>query len=363
MPQTININGQEIPIEQFRNDWALVLMSQGVIAKLSLSRWRATARLTPDLLGLKFTEDNGFEFMNRYIDLGKQRLLPPEILENVTTLENKARSTLSTYSFSTIWGNFIPFTAFDEWEKLNNSIRNDYMAQALLIGSKYKEIVSIVKEEYKSMAKDVWHRLYPDDKSGATPSFIDNFVAKVVEKIPPQEEIVSSFKYDTTYFIIPMPSFVQENIARAEKIRLQSEVERFNSELEKKTKQRISEEYIKRKKELIDGFLESTVFSMRKYVSELCDDVLKSIGQQKSNSIKSKNINRLKFMIKRVRIINFYDDKEVSRLLNDLEIEIDKVKGETEKDIVVEKLREIVEVGKKEFVPKNFNPSISVLEV
>lgn len=357
----ININNKEVHVEQFMSDWALALMSQGVIVRLSISRWRAEARLTPEMLGLRFVDGDGLDFMHDYVRLGKQKLLPPAILKEIETLEGMARNNLAYYSFDTVWGRFVPFTAFDEWERLNKNIRNDFFEQARSLGRQYDVIVASVKEDYKKMAKDVWFRLYPD-KGEPTLSFIDDFVSKIVAKIPSQIDIISTFKYDVTYFIIPMPSFVEENVARAEEIRRQSEMTQFSTDLEKQTKKRISEEYVQRKKELIDGFLESTVVNMRKYVSELCDVVLRSIGKQSSGDIKLSHVNKIKAMIKKVRFLNFYDDKEIDGLIKDLENEIDKIKGELNQDLIVVKLKEIVEVGKKEFTPKNFNPAISVLE-
>lgn len=365
MSQTINIDSKEIPVKEFRNDWALALMSQGVIAKLSINFWRANSRLTPEILGLKFADEEGFNFSQKYLQLGTQKLLPPEILSAINILDRRARETLDNYSFETVWGRFVPFTAFDEWERENGIIQRDFLQQAVILGNKYDEIVHSVKEEYKKMAKDVWVRLYPEDKYGATPSFIENFVDKTVAKIPSREDVVSSFKYSATYFIIPMPSFVADNIAKAEQIKRREEIAQFESDLEKQTKQRISEEYIKRKKELIDGFLESTVISMRKYIAELCDTVLISINKKGYAKVTNVHVNKIKGMIKKIKLLNFYNDKEVSDLIKELGVEVDKdnIKGELNQGIIVEKLKEIADSVKREYIPRNFNPSISVLEL
>ena len=362
MAQIITIDDKEIQAQQFRNDWALALMSRGVIVRLSIRRWGATSKLTPELLGLRFSGEDTFKFFCQYLNLGKQKLLPPPILQEIMTLEQKARVLLDHYSFDTVWGKFVPFTAFDEWEKANNKIHDDFLAQALELGKQYHSIVQSVKEDYKKMAQDVWIRLYPEDKGGPTSAFIEDFASKIIQKIPSQEELVSSFKYYSTYFIIPMPSFIEENLAKIGQIQRQEEIEKFNLELEKQTKKKIANEYVERKKELIDGFLESTVISMRKYVEELCDNVMYSLMKKPHKSIGTRHINRLKNMIRKVKVLNFYDDKEISLLLNGLDTELDKIKGETDRGVIIDKLKEIVEVTKQEYLPKNFNPAISVLE-
>ena len=68
-------------------------------------------------------------------------------------------------------------------------------------------------------------------------------------------------------------------------------------------------------------------------------------------------------MIEKVQTLNFYDDDKIAQLLNSLEIEIGKYKGETNNGMVAEKLKEIVEVSSKDYFEEEFNPTIDCLEV
>lgn len=357
------INGKEIDAKQYRNDWALALMSQGVIVRLSISRWRATAPLNIEDLGLKFSDKDGIGFMRKYIELGREKLLPPNVLSEIENVEARARLRLKESSFDTVWGYFVPYTAFEEWERENDSIRRDFMEAARRLGERYEEIIMIIRDEYRKMAKDVWMRLY-QDQGAPTESFIENFVSKIIAKIPSKIDIVSSFKYEVTYFVIPMPSMIEDNISKAQQIKMEREAKQFESELEKNTKKKISEEYIKRKQELIDGFLEATVVSMRKYVAELCDEILRSmsIGGDKKDLSKVQK-NKIKRVIKKINLLNFQNDSEINGLLKELEIEIDKFKGERNGDVIAQKLQEIVDMGAKEFIPTDFNPAIEYMEV
>lgn len=365
MPDAININGQDIPIEQFQNDWALALMNRGIIVRLSITRWRATTRLTPEMLGLKFLDDDVIGFVNNYISLGKQKLLPPAVMSDIGVYERRARNILSEYSFDTVWGRFVPYTAFDQWQQENEENRRNFLEAAQALGNRYDEIISIVRRDYRQLARDVWARLYPENQEGATDSFLDNFTNRVIGKIPPLEEIIDTFKYEVTYLVIPMPSFVESNIAKADEIRRNNELKNLESELAQSTRRRVEEEYVRRKQELIDGFLEKTVSELRTYVSDLCDSVLKAIGKQShmAKDIPKAQRERIKKMIKKVRYLNFYEDDEVNKLLNDLDTEITKYKGERDRDIIVDKLQEIVDIGSKEFRPTNFNPAIGVLSL
>ena len=358
----IEINNKEISVEQMRSDWAMAIMTRGVIVKLKISKWCAYTGLTSETLGLKFVDSETYNFSKKYIRLGQQRLLPQGVIKELNTVENSAKRLLLEYSFNTVWGHFIPFSAFNEWESKNVLIKKDFMEQARVLGDKYDQIVGMVREEYKNLARDVWARLYPNGGE-PTLAFTDDFVNKIIAKIPSRESVVASFSYDVDYFIIPMPSFIEDELAKANQIRIRSELEKQNAELEKETRRRISEEYMGKKCELIDGFLESTVIHMRKYVGEICDGILKSIGKSKSvNCVTISSVNNIKALIKKVKLLNFYDDSEISGLFNQLDVDLEKIKGELDNDAIISKLKKIVEISSSEFVPKNFNPSISVLE-
>ena len=364
MSETVKINDKEVNVEQVRNDWALALMSKGLIVRLTIGRWGGKTRLNYEDLGLKFSDTEAVNFAHEYINLGSLKLFPPEISTELLRIERAARENLFRYSYDTLWGRFIPVTAFDAWKEQDDIFRNDYMMAAQAIGVRHDEIVAAVKSEYRKMAKDVWARLYPEDKAGAPQSFIENFVGNVVAKIPSREDIAASFKYDLMYLVIPMPSLIEENLARAQDIKRESEEKNFNSILEQQTRTILSQEYIRRKKELIDGFLEKTVVSMRHHIAELCTNILTSINRKsRVEKVTVKEINKLRTMISDIGLLNFHNDAEVNKLLKELNEEVEKFKGERNDDIVVTKLQEIVDVSSREFVLDNFNPMIDYLEI
>ena len=359
----MNINEKNIEVKQYRNDWALALMSQGIIVKLTINRWRGTARLSSDELGLKFNNDVTRKVTDQYISLGSEKLIPPDIENIFSSIESESRRILKSYSFPTVWGYFVPFTAFDAWEKANEEMRSKYFLAANQMVEQYYDIIDTVKNAYSHMALDVWTRLYPNG-GDATQSFVSDFVNKVIAKIPDRLTIMSNFKYDTTYFVIPMPSIIEENLSRARKEERKREMEEFTSKLERETREKVAKAYLDRKQDLIDGFLESTVVSLRKYVAELCESVLSSLGQEsKKREISRSHKERIKKTIKKVKTLNFYDDKEMLVLLNNLETEVDKFKGERDNNQIICTLQNIVDVTKSEFTPEDFNPSISTLDI
>ena len=346
MENLTDINKKEIDIKQLRNNWALSLMGQGIIVKLALSRWRGIAPLDSTQLGLRFNNNDSINFMKNYVVLGHENLLPPKIKQEIDHIEKKARSTLKEYSFNTIWGKFIPFSAFNEWEKQNNEIKGEYVQIATLIHEKYDEIIQVIKEEYKKMAKDAWLRLYVN-QGNPTESFIEDYVSRIILKIPSRNDLVASFKYETTYFIIPMQSFIEENNTKD-----------IGNNIQIDAKKRVSEEYLKRKQELIDNFLGATVIKLRNYISEECKIIATSIKDNKENKgvkdVNKKQLNKIKKMISRVNILNFYDDYAVKNILLDIEREITKFREDRDKETILEKLNQIIEISEKELTQENF---------
>ena len=352
-------------IKMVKENWVLGLMQKGLIIQLSIKRWRATARLTPDDLGIKFIDADSLDFSKRYLYLGMQLLLPPEVLKDFVQIEQRGRILLKTMSFDTPWGRFVPESALDEWERQNELIRNDFMSAARMFGDRYNEIVDRVREDYKLFGKDVWARLYPQNANGATVSFIEHFAQKAVEKIPPREDIVRSFSYNYVCFEVPMPSFVQADVARANGLKRADDLAEEDVSIQKETKKRLAKVYIEKKEEFLDGFLESTVEQFRGEIAKLCFAVLESLGKnkKKNGSITEGQQKKITNMIKKIKQLNFYDDKAISELMGDLEKEVDKISGEMNTDIIADRLAKIVEKSTEEIDPLDFNPAVDYLEI
>jgi hypothetical protein len=356
----MEIEGQEVG--HVREDWAVALMEQGVIVKLTISRWRATSSLRYEELGIAFNDSESQEFMSKYITLGQEKLLPPKVLREITSIEARARRCLAAYSFDTVWGRFVPYSAFTDWKRESDEIREEFFALGKDLGERYDEIVQEVRAEYNVMGADVWRRLYPDDIQPPSASFLQNFTSRIVDKIPNREEIVASFKYETTFFKIPLPSFIQEDIARIENIVLESEMKARDHLRELETKEIIANEYRERKKELIDGFLNSTVDHLRHHIAELADHTY-AVLQRNEKDITLTHVKKIKKMIAQVKNLNFYNDEEIHDILNSLDAEVSKYKGERDKKVISTKLRELVNLGKQEYMPKGYNPIINVMDI
>jgi hypothetical protein len=75
------------------------------------------------------------------------------------------------------------------------------------------------------------------------------------------------------------------------------------------------------------------------------------------------HVKKINKMIAQVRNLNFHDDKEIDKILNDLEAEVSKYKGERDKVVIQTKLRELVDLAKEEYMPEGINPIVDIMDI
>jgi hypothetical protein len=223
-------------------------------------------------------------------------------------------------------------------------------------------MVDLIVNDYRVIAKDAWHRMYSKD-SDPTAAFIENFILQIKSRIPTREDIYSSFSYRSVFYSIPVPSSICGDIALANEIMREDDRKTFELEREKDAKNKIREMFIQKKAEIVDDFLNSTVCFLRQTVAEICESVLNNIKEENYLKINKLNIQKLKNMIKKVESLNFYNDSEITCLLNEVNTEIEKSAGIRDNGYICDKLVEIVNVSKKNLHVSDFNPLISSLEI
>lgn len=359
---TVRIGEREVDVDTAKAEWALALMEKGVIVDLTITQWRGTAKLSPSDLGITYSDPEIKDFMDKYIRLGTERLLPPAIRAELSRLTNLGRSCLENHSFDTVWGRFVPFSVFELWYDENQTLQRMYYNYASEFAARRNEIAGMIANEYRKMATDVWRRIYPS--SGEAPeSFITQFTDNIVAKIPDENEMLTMFKYEATFLSIPLPTIIQQNIEQAKSIERESVKKDYEAELERRARQRITDEYVTKKQEIIGGFLNSTVNYLRKCIQDLCLDALDSLGKARVKGLGLQQKTRILNVIEKVEKLNFYNDEEINKIIAELRMETLRVKGEDDKEDLVATLQRIVEVTSEEFTPKDFNPSVDYLEV
>ena len=353
----INVDELGIKSHIYDDEWVMALMQRGVIVNLTVGYWRGSVALDHDTLGIKFA-NNTRDFVNNYIKLGTCKVFPPGLLNEISKVAREAKENLAAHSFKTIWGDFVPYRAFPSWEEKNNIIKERFMGYSEKIACEYHEIVRDVKEDYSSLACDVWQRLNPHSKV-INDSFVNNFVNGIEEKIPDRDKIISSFKYDVTYYVIPLPSFLADDIAQKIK---KEQLTEYEIALEKETKRKIATCYIEQKRNLIDGFLNSTVIYLRKYIYDICNSVLESVKNKEKSDLTTANLKKINDMVEKVNMLNLFDDEEISSHIRDLEYIVNKYYGHHNSEKIITKLVDIKNIAKSSF-SENYNPTFDNVNI
>ena len=369
MPEYTAISS-DIKEINYREEWALALMQRGVIVDLKVSRWQGITKLDAEELGLTYQDEETVNFMKKYIKLGSEKLIPPEIDKEIKIIESRARSCLKSYTYDTLWGRFLPYSAWQSWCDENEIIRQEFLTAMKVFNEKYDDIVKIIRENYKNLAKGAWRKIYPHDDKEPSVAFLEDFTSKIISKIPTPEKIISSAKYEVNYFTIPLPSFIQEDLLKSEKIFNERILEDYKTlinrdllETEKEAKRKIIEEFNAKKRDNIDAFLNSTVIALRTHVSDLCDKIIASIKLNKKEAINTSNICKIKSIIENFKILDFYNDKEINDMLKELNLEISKYKGEISKTVVLKKLQHLSDMSSKQIMNEDFNPTIEFIDL
>jgi len=322
-------------------DWATPLMRRGIVVKLSIKRWRATQRISKGDTGLNSKDSNWMEFSTNYLSLGKKFLLPVESLSLLNRIENRGRANLKECSYDTVWGHFVPYNSYAEWKERNEEIKKEYFELANEMSLNYNTLVSEVLEEYKKHAKILYDSIeVPLEKYD---SFEKDYLNKIKESIISAEKFRASFEYECFYSFIPIPSEIQKDLLEVESLENQKE----EVSKEREIRKIVIADTADLKSKYIDQFLESTVGGIRSMVARVIEDVRDGIDRNENNPTIGKSRTKLLKMIKKIRMLDFYDDAEIQDLLNKLQLDLNKDKEDRSEDEVVKTLIKLETSAKK----------------
>lgn len=328
------------------SDWALALMSKGVIVDIKISYYRGTERLLPFDVGWK--QDLSRE-EKEHIKLGVKNILPSEFTKEIAQIEGMARKNLSFYSHKTLWGQFVPYITFNTWYNKHKEIQSLFEEFKSATYDKYDLIVQHSRSIYRELACKVWQKNYEGEP---TESFISDYIYKTLKLFPERDKLCNSMSMNIDYFQIPLPSFLSENIVIADQHIRDNEIKNAEHQLTLQSKELINSYYVSKKQQMIDSFLNDTVLDLRKYVYEYCQNILEFLNKkdekvqlsvfQKEGLIKT---------IEKFEHLNFYNDKEIDSKLNQLRTELIKPGRDCDGEKIKFHLEEILNKSSEDFDP------------
>lgn len=315
-------------------DWAVPLMQRGIVVRLEIGRWRGTAKIDPEELGLaNIRDDDWYDFSKDYLKMGRKLIMPKEVMDRFARIEALARVNLERNSFDTIWGRFVPCTVFKEWREINENIKKQYFNVADEVLKDYDKIKEQVLEKYKIYARVLFEKSLSDLTYD---EFEKRLLKDIQNKMHSPESFRKSFEFETIYYFIPSITEVGEELKIAGE--QEKEIQSIQKELE--MKEFIQEETKKQKTELIEKFLESTVGKIREMILEIIGGVKEGIESGKSVS-SEKTRKKLIAMIDKIRILDFYNDEKIRDLIDKLQLDLEKDKEYRSDDEIMKSLEDL----------------------
>jgi hypothetical protein len=336
--KNINTSGEQ---------WAIPLIKRGVIVKVEIKYWRARKTLSESEIGINMNEKFWGKFSKEYISLGTKALLPRDVLGKIKAFENVSRKNLKDNSFETVWGHFVPCTMFFDWKQKNNELEEEFKKIIEEIVEKYDESTEKVIQEYSNFCKNLWDSGNVNRETWSDyDSFKSSFLTKIKSEIITKESFRQYSEYNTFYFFIPTPDEVEKNISETKKHIIDSHI----NEQEKNMKLQLRQEMEKYKNEQFESFIDSTVSKIRESIIEMIVAVRNGVANEMDYDLTiGKNKKRIESMIKKIRGLNFIDNKEIDNIVDEMKSEIMKPREHRNNDSLWSSLRELETFIKKDF--------------
>jgi hypothetical protein len=242
------------PIDE---NWVLKLMQKGVLVQLHIGYWRPYSRLTESELGI--SED---ESVKEYLQLGRKKLLPPEMVARLENIEKRARYALEENSFKCFWGRFVPVTAWNRWRDENEVIKSQFYAIRDEVISNLPESIGQLRDIYSQMAMEAYKRSKYDSEAQVPEHYIETFISKCLEQIPSPDDMRRLFKYEEVYTYIPLPN--------------QLTLQQMGSP-EDAMRRQVAQEMNDHKQEMVADFLAEINTNLRSMIVDACQSVRDSI--------------------------------------------------------------------------------------
>jgi Mg2+ and Co2+ transporter CorA len=293
---------------------ATQLAREGILFDLHIGRTRFEIGLSPKDLGVAGEGDSSDykEFLAEYINLGRKRLIPASIINQLNRLESRARNILKDkYSFKTAWGYFIPYKLYDNFVKELDEIEAEYRQVHDEIIERYDSIRWSTYRKYQEAAPEVYRRLKKDPYVEVPDEFVETFTEHVMKRFPTKEQIRNSYLFQREISFVPLTNTLRELEAHIEsnKIKLEAQKE-------------VAKEARKTYKKQIGDFISDLAAQLRSMIYEAVSKASESVVN--NGSLKPANVTSLRRLIEKIERLNFMDDQQVIKQLDELNKIVDQ---------------------------------------
>jgi polyhydroxyalkanoate synthesis regulator phasin len=276
------------------NDLLAALTREGVLLNVSVRYWRGCKQLKPEDLGL----DPG-DVSERLISLGHKRLLPKEATAALSLIEGRAHALVEANTFPFLNGlaHFLPNPKLTEVTDRLKTLETGFWEAKQAFLAQYATLRESAKAEWHTFAS----KLVSDP---------DRLVATIEAAFPLPRQMDRYFGFDLNLFQIAVPERLGLDLIS---IRDQQSLVA--------ARQQASQQAAAKIHEGVQTFVGDCVAALREQTAQLCDEMLRSL-QTSETGVHEKTLNRLRRFIDQFKQMNFVDDTEMERQLEQVRREL-----------------------------------------
>jgi hypothetical protein len=354
-------------------DWQS-LMGEGVVIQLHIRRVRFRKRLDFSDLGIHFADQSTERKMHEIFRLGMKNLLTKDYLDRIERIEYRARQLLIQSSYQTIWGFFVPVTAYGLFRELLAKHEEAYYTVRDEIVANYPAIKKQVLSDYVQAARSAYrilHHLDPEVLSEREKLrevvYLAGVRHRVRKMLPTVDQIKKSFAFEIDQMYIDLPSLAGEDDGgQGEQMcTIKDVTEEEQRELrwrqwgtkDRQEMMRIMNEEVVRdarqqKEERIDAFFTKVVTQLRGLLYEATTNVLASL--KKNERLQPRSVVQLRTLVENLQLLNFYGDKDVERAMKLIENLVDRERSDRDIGLIEQRLGEIALVMRSTLLPLEY---------
>lgn len=271
-----------------------VLTREGVLINVSIRFWRGCKKLRPEDLGL-----DASQVSDRLISLGHKRLLPKDALGELNLIEGRAHALIegNTFPFLNGLGHFLPNPRLQEVMDKLKLLETEFWQARQAFLDRYASLRASAAEEWLAMAQ----RLVTDPK---------RLVSTIEQSFPMPHQMHRHFGFDTHLFQITLPERLELDLISVE-----------DQEKIIDAREKASQEASTKIRQQTEMFVAECVATLREQTAQLCEDMLHSI-QGSDKGVHQKTLNRLIHFIDQFKQMNFANDTEMERRLEQVRREL-----------------------------------------
>lgn len=344
-------------------DW-YALLKDGVIVETHIKRYRAKDSIGLEDLGIIPADKAERDAYERVFSLGTRNLLPAEVMDEADRIDGQARKWLEKNSFRTFWGRFIHVKQYPTWAQKNLEYRDAYLGLGRSIGERYETLLQMMGQDLRTIAPQILTRLeqagyaLPDDTTRTV--WMERFITRAIDKVPPAEDIVRSFSYTWDVSILPVQADIMADKVRADELQMVAQ-ERARLAAEDAMRADLARSEAERSQQGVSRFVADVKQQIHDLIYDAALDGLEAIRNQdripRGTSMKIQN------MIETVSSMMFWQDPELEQRLADLQAQFEVKSTRRDKGELTSILTEVAAEARINLLAINRPPQRSAKSV